>query len=61
MRYPALFDELAPLVIASRAALWMRQMVLGPTPEFCLHGSTIADLPPHYTPLRLRMLPVWPV
>jgi hypothetical protein len=61
MRYPALFEELAPLVTASGAALWMRQMVLGPAPEFCLHGATLADLPPRYAPLRLRMHPVWPV
>ena len=61
MLYPALFDELAPLVTASGAALWMRQMVLGPTPEFCLHASTRADLPPRYAPLHLRLHPVWPV
>jgi hypothetical protein len=61
MRYATLFEELAPLLHDIGAALWMRQMVLGPTPEFCLRGRAVADLPPRYGPLRLRMHPVWPV
>ena len=60
MRYSELFEELTPLLLESDAALWMRQMVLGPTPEFCLQGSTPAVLSPPYAPLRLRLRPVWP-
>ena len=36
-------------------ALWSRQMVLGPTTEFCLHSPTRIDLEGH--PLSLE--PVW--
>jgi hypothetical protein len=60
MKYAALFDELAPLLREAGAALWMRQMVLGPTPEFCLHGATPPALPPRYAALRLGLRPVWP-
>ncbi len=60
MRYPELFEELTPLLLQTDAALWMRQMVLGPTPEFCLHGAVPAVLPPRYAPLQLRLRPVWP-
>src|SRR5689334_25099586 len=52
-RYAELFEELAPLVRESGAALWMRQMVLGPTPEFCLQGIAPAELPPRFAPPRL--------
>lgn len=43
MSYSSLFDALAP--ITRGGALWMRQMVLGPTPEFCLHSMAPVDLP----------------
>jgi hypothetical protein len=42
-------------------ALWMRQMVLGPTPEFCL--QTDADAPVHVpwpTDCQVHLQPVWP-
>jgi hypothetical protein len=59
-RYAELFDELLPVLDATGAALWMRQMVLGPTPEFCLHSTTPVELPKGIVPLRLQMRPVWP-
>lgn len=59
MSYPALFEALAPMVAAEPAALWMRQMTLGPTPEFCLHSSGPVELPPGIAGLTLALTPVW--
>jgi hypothetical protein len=44
--YPDFFEELRPWTSLPGAALWGRQMVLGPTPEFCLHLSPGAPDPP---------------
>jgi len=59
MSYPELFALLAPACEAG-AALWCRQMVLGPALEFCLHSRELSPLP---EPIRTRdvMLErVWP-
>jgi hypothetical protein len=39
MPYRELFAQLAPVVDRVEGALWMRQMVLGPAREFCLHTT----------------------
>jgi hypothetical protein len=59
MSYPALLEALAPVIEASPAALWMRQMTLGPTPEFCLHSTGPAGLPPGIAGRTLALTPVW--
>lgn len=57
MSYRELFAQLTPVVEEARAALWMRQMVLGPAREFCLHAASSLSLPAPFdalvTPLRL--------
>jgi hypothetical protein len=55
MSYQDLLAVLYPLVDRTDGALWGRQMTLGPTPEFCLHTSTDADVPPPLTALAVRM------
>jgi len=60
MSYAALFELLRPLVDSARGGLWMRQMVLGPTPEFCLRSGAPAVLPPSIDAKYLVLLPVWP-
>ncbi len=57
--YPALFDALAPIVATTPATFWMRQMVLGPTPEFCLHSSKPVELPAGFSAHTLELAPVW--
>ena len=56
MPYSELFAQLAPAVEQVQGALWMRQMVLGPAREFCLHAalpvSMVADLSALVIPLR---------
>jgi hypothetical protein len=47
-------------VVAHGACVWMRYMVLGPTPEFCLHSGAELELPGPLVGLRLRLRTVWP-
>lgn len=45
-------------VVASGACVWMRYMVLGPTPEFCLHGGA-GELPRPLTGMGVELRSVW--
>jgi hypothetical protein len=60
MGYDQLFSTVEPLLRSSAGALWCRQMVLGPTPEFCLQSSAPLVLPASITPLTLQLRPIWP-
>jgi hypothetical protein len=60
MSYAALDAALAEVLQREGAALWMRYMVLGPTPEFCLQSRTPVMLPTPFTALPLQLRPVWP-
>jgi hypothetical protein len=57
MRYPELFLLLSPLVESAGRALWMRQMVLGPAREFCLHAGAPVSLPAPLSPLVIPLRP----
>ncbi len=59
MRYSELFELVSPLVDAARGALWMRQMVLGPGMEFCLHAERPVSLPGAFKILSLPLRRVW--
>jgi len=52
MKYPAFDQSLRPL-IAAGCCLWGRRMVLGPTPEFCLHAP--APVTPPHAALALKI------
>ncbi len=43
--YNDFFAKLAPLTSQPGVALWARQMVLGPTTEFCIHSPAPVKLP----------------
>ncbi len=60
LSYHDLHARLEPIVAAAHGALWMRQMVLGPAREFCLHSATPVTLPPEWTTLPLSLRPLWP-
>lgn len=60
MSYAALDDALRGLVARAAAAVWMRFMVLGPTPEFCLQSRDAVPLPPPFQGAALALRPVWP-
>jgi hypothetical protein len=60
MSYGDLFAALEPQVRAERAALWGRQMTLGPALEFCLHTSRAVRLPAPFAPITPSSRTVWP-
>jgi hypothetical protein len=60
MLYRELFDQLAPVIDRANGALWMRQMVLGPAREFCLHTATPVSLDRHLGAMVLSLRPTWP-
>jgi hypothetical protein len=60
MRYDELMALLRPLVDGG-ASLWMRFMVLGPTPEFCLQSDAAILLPDALGARGLVLRPVFPL
>jgi hypothetical protein len=54
--YRAFYAALAPLTAQPHAALWGRQMTLGPTTEFCLHSQTPVQLPAGYTGRQIPLV-----
>jgi hypothetical protein len=44
--YQDFLAQMTALTASRQSALWMRQMVLGPAPEFCLHTTTAVTLAP---------------
>ena len=60
MSYTGLYDLLDPVVRNGTATLWGRQMVLGPSPEFCLQSERPVPLPDVLGALTLTLRPVWP-
>lgn len=60
MSYRELFDSLEPMVREEGAALWCRQMTLGPALEFCLHAAQHSALPRALGALVLDCRTVWP-
>lgn len=47
--YTDFYSRLGPIVGNARAALWQRQMTLGPTTEFVIHSATPVQLPEKWT------------
>lgn len=60
MRYGELFALLAPVVDQAQGALWMRQMVLGPAREFCLHTEVPISVPAVFNVLGIPLRQAWP-
>jgi hypothetical protein len=61
MSYAALYEALEALARSTPAALWGRQMVLGPTPEFCLQSETPVRMPEAFAARTIALAPVWPI
>jgi len=60
MPYSELFAQLASVVDQVQGALWMRQMVLGPAREFCLHAATPVSMPTVFSALVIPLRQAWP-
>src|SRR5262245_65282880 len=58
--YSELFAQLAPVVDQVHGALWMRQMVLGPAREFCLHAAAPVSGLAVFNALVIPLQQVWP-
>jgi hypothetical protein len=61
MKYQDLFDELAPVVEQVQGGLWMRQLVLGPAPEFCLHASEPVAVSVAFEATVIPLRSMWPM
>ena len=60
MTYRELFEQLGPVVDRADAALWIRQMVLGPAREFCLHAAAPVSVPARLGALVIPLRQTWP-
>jgi len=58
--YEGLDARLRPWVERTGVGLWRRQMVLGPTPEFCFRSPDRMELPEELSPLSFELKPIWP-
>jgi hypothetical protein len=59
--YDDLLARFEPLVRPHESVLWMRRLVLGPTPEFCVESTKPFEIPSDLEPLALSLRPVWPL
>jgi hypothetical protein len=55
--YESFFARLSPLTREAGTALWQRQLVLGPAPEFCLRSPRVGP-PPELEALAVACKPV---
>jgi len=59
--YAALWELLRPCVDRAGGSVWMRKMVLGPTPEFCVYSAEELAMPAPFEPLHIALRPTWPL
>ena len=57
--YEMFYNSLSRWTSQPGVGLWGRQMVLGPTPEFCLLSPERIDLPETFDGLTLRLESIW--
>jgi hypothetical protein len=60
MTYEHFYTKLEPFASHPQAALWTRQLVLGPSKEFCLHAPKELEIPLKKDILTRDLEQVWP-
>lgn len=60
MQYRELFAQLAPAVDQVQGSVWMRQMVLGPAREFCVHAAAPVSGLAVFNALVIPLQQAWP-
>jgi hypothetical protein len=58
--YDEMWRLLGPLTDHGGVGVWVRHMVLGPSPEFCVQADRAVALPQSLAALTLELRPVWP-
>jgi len=58
-KYTEFDAAVLPTLSASPSALWRRQMVLGPTPEFCLQSAGALEVPASMLVFQIETEVVW--
>ena len=53
--YDSYYDEVSRLLGKSKTDLWRRQLVLGPSAQFCIHSTEEISLPPAFRPISAEM------
>jgi hypothetical protein len=59
--YGEFYARIEPWTNAPQTSLWRRQLVLGPTPEFCVLGRAGSEFPADLSPVAVERTPLWPV
>ncbi|MEM3857191.1 MAG: hypothetical protein QXI37_01630 [Thermoprotei archaeon] len=57
--YERFYADISQSLRTSKGSLWRRQMVLGPTAEFCIVSSEKATVPKEFLPTALRREVIW--
>lgn len=57
--YQDFYEQLRAWMERSPASLWGRQMVLGPTPEFCLLARDRLEPPPSLSAVSIKLELLW--